>query len=83
MQLELSRRFVEMDCTYCIGCMIYRIVICCLGTALVSLVFSGCASQPSVSQDGGDYAATHVIPDDSLFILCKQLQQALKAKKAK
>jgi len=49
--------------------MIYRIVICCLGTALFSLVFSGCALHPSSSQDSDDYAATHVIPDDSPITL--------------
>lgn len=72
MQLEIFRRFVEMDRTYCIGCMIYRIVICCLGSTLFSLVFSGCALHPSLIQDSDDSAVTHVIPDDSPITLTNQ-----------
>jgi cardiolipin synthase len=45
--------------------MVCRVVVLCAGTALLSLAFSGCVSQPSVSQDIYDHTAAHAIPDNT------------------
>ena len=39
--------------------------MCCVGTALVSLVVSGCASQASVSRDGDEHTVIHAFPDQA------------------
>jgi cardiolipin synthase len=47
------------------GCMAWRVVRCCVGAVLVSLVFSGCASQAPVSQDGHEYTDIQPDPDQA------------------